>query len=272
MAGIQWPNDSIMTNVGVVNKSKRITTEEAVAMVVACQDQVFADFAPAYGSEPFAVTLYASEADVPKEAAIILLVETTDVPDALGWHTEDRKGRRIGQIAVAPSLDHGSTALSGEYPVSSTLSHEVLETGKDECVNEWCVDGNGLCWSKEVADPVEGFLYEKVVTIAGKQVTVLVSDFVKPNFFDPEAKDEITNFIGDKDETRRLIGSFQLAPGGYAVKGDSPATADQVFGEKMPDWRKDMKKHPNSRSEWAKRQMADLRKFKVDDTDKTTLG
>lgn len=257
-----------MTNVGVVNKSKRISSDEAQAMVLACQDQVFADFAPAYGMEPFAVTLYATEADVPKEAAIILLVETTDVPDALGWHTEDSKGRRVGQIAVAPSLDNGSTALTGEYPVSATLSHEVLETGKDECVNEWCVDGAGLCWSKEVSDPVEGFQYAKVVSVSGKEFTVPLSDFVKPNFFDPAVTTEVTNFVGDKDEKQRLIGAFQLAPGGYAVKGATPSTADQVFGEKMPTWRQDMKKHPNSRSEWAKRQMADLRNLKVDDPDK----
>jgi hypothetical protein len=74
---------------------------------------------------------------------------------------------------------------------------------------------------------------------------VAVSDFVFPNFFNPEASFKVNgpfNYLKSVEEP------FTILAGGYAiVRTGGPGTETQVFGETMPQWRKDTKKIPVSR-------------------------
>src|SRR6185437_12983234 len=48
-------------------------------------------------------------------------------PGVLGFHTEDQGGKLWGVVAAKPELDNGAKVTTGDWSVSSVLSHEVLE-------------------------------------------------------------------------------------------------------------------------------------------------
>ena len=103
-----------------------------------------------------------------------------DQPEGvLGFHTEDPGGKLWGVVAAKPELDSGATATTGDWSVSSVLSHEVLEMFIDPNCNLWANDGRGSAYSFEVCDPVEAPTY----TVNG----ISVSNFVSPAWFDAHA-------------------------------------------------------------------------------------
>ena len=79
-------------------------------------------------------------------------------------------------VAAKPELDNGGKATTGDWSVSSVMSHEVLEMYIDPNCNLWANDGKGSAYSFEVCDPVEAPSY----TVNG----VSVSNFVTPSWFD----------------------------------------------------------------------------------------
>ena len=97
----------------------------------------------------------------------------------LGFHTEDQGGKLWGVVAAKPELDNGAQVTTGDWSVSSVLSHEVLEMFVDPNCNLWANDGKGSAYSFEVCDPVEAPSY----AVNG----VSVSNFVTPSWFDPLA-------------------------------------------------------------------------------------
>ena len=122
---------------------------------------------------------YTDPKDVPAAAHGIALVDTIkDQPKGvLGYHTEDPGGKLWGVVAAKPELDNGGKATTGNWSVSSVLSHEVLEMYIDPNCNLWANDGHGKAYSFEVCDPVEAPTYP----VNG----VSVSNFVTPAWFDP---------------------------------------------------------------------------------------
>src|SRR5262249_53000547 len=100
-------------------------------------------------------------------------------------------------------------ADSGEY--TSTLSHELLEMIADPNVNLYAIGKfrqNGKTrtglFGLEVCDPVEANYYK----ING----VTVSDFVKPEWFEPDHKPGQMRM----DYLGKIDAPFMLAEGGYA--------------------------------------------------------
>ena len=91
------------------------------------------------------------------------------------------------------------------------MSHEILEMVADPGANLYAAGfvrdradrKRGALVSYEVCDPVESITYK----IAG----VPVSNFVLPEWFEPEHEDGSLKM----DYRGRLNGPFQLAPGGY---------------------------------------------------------
>ncbi len=234
-----------MQQIAIVNSSKRIADSDALYMTAACNYQVVKHLAPLWGFRATPVAYYPSGI-VPRGAWVIELVdEIPEAPGALGYHTEE--GDIVsGRIGISPVLDNGGVALYNPakptFPtVSSVLSHEVCETICDAFVNEWC-DGpaiaEGSGYAKESADPVESDSYEVQI----KGVTVSVSNFVTPKYFDPQAT------VGPFDFLHRLSAPFSLAPGGYMVVRGESGTPQEVFAQtKPPEWRLAMK-----RSVWAR--------------------
>jgi hypothetical protein len=93
-------------------------------------------------------------------------------PRACSAFTPRAGGKLWGVVAAKPALDHGGQATTGDWSVSSLLSHEALEMFVDPNCNLWAQDGKGSAYSLEVCDPVEAPTY----TVNG----ISVCNFVTP--------------------------------------------------------------------------------------------
>ncbi len=110
--------------------------------------------------------------------------------------------------------------------VSAVVSHEVLEMIADSYVNKWVDAPSGQSWSLEVCDPVEADQYR----ITGAQVPfdAMVSNFVLPCFFDPNATTKC-DWLGS------VHAPFTLGSGGYAVvRSGAPGSEKEIFGDVVP--------------------------------------
>ena len=222
--------------IAILNQSKLVTDTDAVTMTEAIATQVRMDAAPLWDRAPAAVVFYTDPAAVPAAAHGIAIVDTIqDQPKGvLGFHTEDRGGKLWGVVAAQPELDNGGKVTTGDWSVSSVLSHEVLEMYVDPNCNLWANDGKGSAYSFEVCDPVEAPTY----TVSG----VSVSNFVTPAWFDPLAP-----ATAQFDKLGQLTTGFSVLPHGYMVY-QTAGKEQQAYGTGFPNWRKEMKTGPLART------------------------
>ena len=222
--------------IAILNQSTLVADTDVATMTEAIATQVQFDAAPIWDRAPAAVVFYTDPGTVPETAHGIAIVDTIqDQPKGVqGFHTEDRGGQLWGVVAAKPELDNGGQVLTGDWSVSSTLSHEVLEMFVDPNCNLWAHDGNESVYSLEVCDPVEAPTY----TVSG----VSVSNFVTPSWFDPLAP------AGAQfDKLGKLTAGFSVLPGGYMVYATA-GKEQQAYGTGVPNWRKEMKTGPLART------------------------
>jgi hypothetical protein len=221
--------------IAILNRSTLVADTDVSKMTQAVHEQVHLDVAPHWERAPAAVVFYKDPDLVPADAHGITIVDT--IPDqptgVLGFHTEGPAGKIWGVVAAKPALDHHRQATTGDWSVSSLLSHEVLEMFIDPNCNLWADDGKGSTYSLEVSDPVEAPTY----TVRG----ISVCNFVTPAWFDPRAR-----ATAQFDKLGELSAAFSIARGGYVVY-ESAGEVHQQFGHDFPDWRKKMKSGPLSR-------------------------
>lgn len=219
------------TTIWVVNKSTLVSDADAQTMVAAVNKQMARDVEPVWGLPDTPVTFTAKP---PKGARVIVLVDTADDPQALGYHTEVG-AIQSGVVGAKPELDQGAHALTGPYSVASILSHEVLEMAVDPRCNLWADSGHGYMIAYEVGDPVQSDHYD----VDG----VTVSNFVFPTFFDPNSPH------GTKLDQLGLVHTpFTLRPGGYWIS-IAEGRVSQKFGAAVPDWLVEAKlANPSSRT------------------------
>jgi hypothetical protein len=222
--------------IAILNQSTLVSDTDASTMTEAIAAQVRLDAAPLWDRAPAAVIFYTDAAAVPATAHGIAIVNTIqDQPQGvLGFHTEDQGGKLWGVVAAKPELDNGGKSTTGDWSVSSVLSHEVLEMYIDPNCNLWANDGKGSAYSFEVCDPVEAPTY----VVNG----VSVSNFVTPSWFDPLAA-----ATAQFDKLGQLKAAFSMVKGGYVVY-ESAGKEHQKFGDEFPGWRKDMKSGPMART------------------------
>src|SRR5690348_10353867 len=114
--------------ISIANKSTRVTNEQAQKMADAVQIQMDTQAAPTWDRLPPRIVFCA--ATVPTDGPVLTLVDSFDVDDALGYHTEGGDGSYFGFIAVNPVLNAGGGVLDGEtagVSVASVVSHEAIE-------------------------------------------------------------------------------------------------------------------------------------------------
>ena len=215
--------------IAVLNKSTLVANNDVSEMTQAVHEQVRMDAAPHWDRAPAAIVFYTDPDLVPADAHGITIVDTIqDQPKGvLGFHTEGPGGKIWGVVAAKPALDHGGRATTGDWSVSSLLSHEVLEMFVDPNCNLWADDAKGSVYSLEVCDPVEAPTY----TVRG----ISVCNFVTPAWFDPRAR-----ATAQFDKLGELSAAFSIARGGYVVY-ESAGEVHQQFGHDFPDWRKKAK-------------------------------
>jgi hypothetical protein len=222
--------------IAILNQSTVVADPDIATMTEAIASQVQFDAAPIWDRAPAAVVFYTDPTAVPTAAHGIAIVDTIqDQPTGvLGLHSEDQAGQMWGVVAAKPELDNGGQVLTGDWSVSSTLSHEVLEMFVDPNCNLWANDGKGSVYSLEVCDPVEAPTY----TVKG----VSVSNFVTPSWFDPLAP-----ATAQFDKLGKLTAGFSILPGGYMTY-QSGNKEQQQWGTACPNWRKEMKTGPWART------------------------
>jgi len=197
--------------IAVLNHSTAASDEEVARWVAAIQVQIGRDVYPLwrFGAD---LRFVASAESVDDEEWQIVLTDSAEEADYLGYHDEDAQGKPRGFVFIKTTLESGGNP-------STTLSHEVLEM----LGNPWldaCAMGpttSRRVVSYELCDPVEGDEYE----IDG----VKVSNFVTPAYFDTEAQ-------GPFDFLRRLKSAFALTEGGYLIVWNSRQGWHDVFAAK----------------------------------------
>lgn len=220
----------------VVNKSTLVSDADAQTMTAAVDLQMARDVEGVWNLPDTPIRFTKTP---PKGARVIVLVDTADDPQALGYH--DEVGAvQSGVVGCKPELDQGAHALTGPYSVASILSHEVLEMAIDPRCNLWADSGRGFMIAYEVGDPVQSDHYDVTVDGAGP---VTVSNFVFPAFFDPNSPHGTP-----LDHLGLARTPFTLRPGGYWVQLQE-GRASQKFGDEMPDWLRQAKlANPGSRT------------------------
>lgn len=229
-------------NIAVVNASRYVSAEQLAAMVAALRVQLRDHFAPAWGLLTPHVVAASSPRRAPAGYAVIQLLDSSDVPDALGYHDE-QGNRPYGQILCGVIIEAGGTVLGraadpGAPSISATLSHEVLELLGDPACNAWATDAHGTDWAWEMCDAVQGDGY--AVRADGHPAAV-VSDFVTPAYFDPQTGP------GERyDHLGVLGGPFTIAGGGYSItrKGGREVA---VYGALVPEWLRVAKEQARAR-------------------------
>jgi hypothetical protein len=223
--------------IAILNQSTVVANADVATMTAAIASQVQNDVAPIWERAPASVVFYPDPTKVPAGARGIAIVDTIqDQPTGvLGLHAVDQAGQTWGAVAAQPELANNATVLTGDWSVSSTLSHEVLEMFIDPNCNLWANNGQGSVYSLEVCDPVEAPTY----TING----VSVSNFVTPSWFDPLPP------AGAKfDKMDQLTAGFSILPTGYMTY-ELKGKEQQQWGTAYPDWRKATKSGPWARAQ-----------------------
>jgi hypothetical protein len=197
----------------IVNRSTLVSDVDVKRWTAACARQIREHVAPAYGKQPVRVQFLTHTSHAPRGAWVLVVLDDADQAGALGYHSETADGRVYGRVFVRPCLDYG-------VPVSTTGSHEVIETFCDPDVNLWRDTGKGYAVAYEACDPVEGDSY----LIDG----VAVSDFVTPAWYTTKPTAARLHWLDNGSITK----PFQLAPGGYYVRRFPDGSEDQVFGDR----------------------------------------
>src|SRR6516164_3900229 len=192
--------------IAILNQSTLVSNPDAMKMTQAVATQVRLDAAPLWDRSPAAVVFYTDPGAVPATAHGIAIVDTiqNQPQGVLGFHTEDQGGKLWGVVAAKPELDNGAQVTTGDWSVSSVLSHEVLEMFVDPNCNLWANDGKGSAYNVEVCDPVEAPTY----TVND----ISVCNLVTPAWFDPLAP------AGAQfDQLGHLSAAFSILKSGYVV-------------------------------------------------------
>lgn len=215
----------------IINRSTLVSDTDVRAWTAACARQIRENVAPAYGLKPVRVQFLSAASHAPRGAWVLVVMDDADQAGALGYHSVDQLGRVYGRIFARPCLDYG-------VPVSTTGSHEIVETFVDPDVDRWIATGQGFQVAYEACDPVEGDSY----LIDG----TAVSDFVTPAWYGKGNHDGSTRTRWC--ETAGTLKPFELAPGGYYVKRLPDGSEEQVFGERANRQYVAAKRHELSRT------------------------
>jgi hypothetical protein len=224
-----------MTMFTILNRSTRVSDDQVKTMVGAIAHQVRYHLGPAWGRTLAPVVFSVDPSTAPPGSYAITVLDDADQAEDLGWHTEETGSVVYGVVYAAPVLDGGGNALTDPFSVASVLSHEVLETMVDPSCNLWADNGRGTAYALEVCDPVEADAYP----VTYGTTRVMVSNFVTPAWFDPQAK-ATSRF----DQMRRTSRPFTMTKGGYVVLLREGATSAQ-YGEQWSPHRHEAKGRPN---------------------------
>lgn len=194
---------AIPVHVALVDMSGKISASELAEVAGALNEQVQADFAPAW---KVAATVGAYPT-APAGTWRIELHDTIDAPGAAGYHA-DEHGQPYATLALS----------AGDWTV--TASHELMEMLADPfgsrlhaaaALSGWKGDSARVRYLMEPGDPCEEVHYQ----VGG----VAVSDFVLPSFYRSTPRGSLAGYSHSGAVTQPL----EILDGGYISFVD-PAT------------------------------------------------
>ena len=97
--------------IALVNRSKRVTEEQAIAMAEALQTQANEHFAPVWGTDQVTVQAFKSVKAAPKNAHQIVLLDDHGDESSDGYHTTTDSGEPYSKVLVAECLAQGGGIL-----------------------------------------------------------------------------------------------------------------------------------------------------------------
>lgn len=185
--------------IAIKNLSTVVSDLDVQACVAALQIQVTRDFQTAWGVNAHLRVAAKSEVLLAGEW-LLGIYDDANQAGALGYHDVTAAGAPLGKVFAKTTIDDG-----GLWTV--TTSHELLEMLADPWIQTCSLDDSSMrLYATEVCDACEAD--ELGYAIDGVQV----SDFVLPNFFEPNAS--VPAGI-KRSWCGNLSRSFEIAPGGY---------------------------------------------------------
>jgi hypothetical protein len=181
--------------VAIVSFSRRTDPDDVTRVAIALNRQVMDDFAPIWGV-PAAVHAVSGTTMLPFNSYLLMILDDIDAPAGIsGFHTLD-SGRPTALIQYSHSW-------------SLAASHELLEMLVDPTGNQYRTakapgdTPHKVDYLVEVCDPCQAPQDYHVNS-------VLVSDFIRPQYYDPVASPGVRySFTGAVKAPRTLL------PGGY---------------------------------------------------------
>jgi hypothetical protein len=228
--------------IAVINESTMVSNAQCDTMCKAIQVQLDLHVLPAWNMKAGTIQFYADKTKVPGYAWVVNMLDNSTQAGALGYHSLDND-KVDAFIFAAPVLQNGGAVMvytpskPTQYLVSATLSHEVCEMIGDRYANGFSVGADNVTmYCQELCDPVEDGTY--AIAMDGYQVGV--SNFVFPSWFNPEATKAAN---APFDYMDKLTAPFTMTAGGYMIEAqisnENQVTARHIFGESMPQWRRD---------------------------------
>lgn len=213
-----------MFQVYIKNQSTLVSDEQVQTWIQALQVQVSRDFAASWGIDA-QLHFAAKDEKLGPSDWLIVLTNTADEAGALGYHETTKAGAPLGKVFVKTTMDDGGL-------VSVTLSHELLELLLDPWINLMVADRTGTeFYAYEACDAVEADELGYDIVLENLE-RVRVSDFVLPNFFEPDLQTDVP-----RSWCGHVSKPLSLAPGGYLSyldANDIQAGWQQITARKDP--------------------------------------
>lgn len=209
-----------------------LTAQILSDIAAACTVQLNRDLSAEWGGN-YEVRVGAGAGDIqPGEWVFAILPTLPNAPSAIAYHDVDGNG--------VPTLFDGITlsqTLTGPgNSLSVGISHELCETAGDEGCNDWCDDGNGQSFAKELCDAVENNTYAINA--------VFMSDFLLKSFFVAGRKGPYNYMASAALGGVGPAAPFATASGGYQITRAQGAGETQVWGmAARRGWRAGSRRH-----------------------------
>ncbi|MEX3788829.1 hypothetical protein [Paraburkholderia sp. BR14374] len=202
-----------MPDISVINESTTYPSADVQSMLAAFTQQWNQDLKAVWGVDTATFTMVpAGQAPAPGTWWLVFL-DDSDQAGALAYHDLTNDGFPISKVFVR-------SILASKSSVSVGATHELCEMAVDPWLNSAYQDPQGVFWAGEVCDPVEDDQYGYLIG------TVLVTDFVTPNWFAHQNAQTVMDLKGHART------AFEVLSGGYAQKFDPTQGWQQVTGSK----------------------------------------
>ncbi len=210
-----------MVQVAIVNGSSVVQDADVQDSVAALQIQVSRDFAPIWGRDA-QLAFSPRNTPVPGGTWELLIADNSDQAGDLGYHELTVNGDPLGKVFAQDDIANGNSW-------TVTASHELLEMLADPWINQ-CVqnnkpDGSIRFYALEICDACEDDQFGYQVALPNGK-NILVSDFVQPNWFQP-------NDPAPYDFQSRINAPFAILQNGYIgyLDAQSPNGWQQLNGQ-----------------------------------------